>query len=297
MNSFPLVSVVIPSYNRAHSISETLESVFSQTYPNVEILVVDDGSTDNTRAVIESIDNPALKYIYQENKGASGARNTGIDNSSGEYIAFLDSDDLWLPSKLEEQVAFMEKNNECALVLCECDIHDNGKFIENSSFAKRYPNNKDFFESFLKHMVITCSIMFFRKDMLNRIGYFDEDLKTAEDKDLVLRTASQFEVKVLPSTLVKYQKGPDSLSQIVASGNTVKVLEKISTYSSERSEKHSNLIKTEINKKLLKTAEDLIWAKAYRPARETIKKLNKHDPSIKSKTLLLKSYIYPLLKL
>ena len=101
-----LVSVLIPSYNRGYLIGKTIESVLAQTYRPIEIIVVDDGSTDDTRAVIAKF-GPAIRYIYQENAGLAVARNTGLVVARGEFIAFQDSDDMWLPWKLQVQVALM----------------------------------------------------------------------------------------------------------------------------------------------------------------------------------------------
>ena len=113
----PTVSVIIPAYNRADLIGETLESVFAQTYRDYEIIVVDDGSTDNTKEVLASLAAAGkLRYTYQENAGLPAARNTGIRLAVGKYVAFLDSDDLFAPDKLEKQVAVFEANLDAMLV-------------------------------------------------------------------------------------------------------------------------------------------------------------------------------------
>jgi glycosyltransferase involved in cell wall biosynthesis len=120
------VSVVIPSYNSAHHISETLESVFSQSYRPHEIIVVDDGSTDDTRAVLEKYSDRII-YVYQKNAGEPAARNTGIRRASGEFIAFLDADDLWLPNKLTLQMDYFEKHPEVDLVYTDMkQFNENG---------------------------------------------------------------------------------------------------------------------------------------------------------------------------
>ena len=119
MNS--LVSAIIPTYNSVNYISEAINSVLNQTYKNCEIIVVDDGSTDNTRKTVENYIRKyphKIKYFYQENKGPSAARNKGIKEARGNYIAFLDSDDLWLPDKLEKQISLFMKDVSLKLTYC-----------------------------------------------------------------------------------------------------------------------------------------------------------------------------------
>jgi glycosyltransferase involved in cell wall biosynthesis len=111
----PLVSVIIPTYNRAHYVTETIQSVLDQSYQDFEIIVVDDGSTDNTREVIASFKEPRLKYLFQENQGVCAARNNGINASEGEYIKFLDSDDVLLKNALEKQVQVLDGHPDVGL--------------------------------------------------------------------------------------------------------------------------------------------------------------------------------------
>ena len=113
----PKVSVIVPTHNRADLIEYSIRSVLAQTYPDFELLVVDNGSTDSTRSVVDGIGDPRIRYIYQENSGGpAGPRNTGIRESRGEYVAFLDSDDLWVPTKLARQVEVLEKRPAVGLV-------------------------------------------------------------------------------------------------------------------------------------------------------------------------------------
>lgn len=132
-----MVSVIIPSYNRAGSIRAAVESVLKQSYADLELIVVDDGSTDDTEAVLKGIDDDRLRYIYQENAGACVARNTGIAAARGEYIAFHDSDDIWHPTKLEKQMAAFETYG-ADLVFCKMQrIMPDGSV---QIFADRFEN-------------------------------------------------------------------------------------------------------------------------------------------------------------
>ena len=126
----PVVSVIIPTYNHAMYIERTLESVFQQTYKNYEIIVIDDGSTDNTQEVIKSYENK-ITYICKENEGTAKSRNLGLKIAKGKYVAFLDSDDLWMPQKLELQVTLLDKNIDIGLVCTDFEI-----FCENEEGIK-----------------------------------------------------------------------------------------------------------------------------------------------------------------
>ena len=120
--SNPGISVIIPTYNRAHLISRSAKSVLAQTYPDFELIIVDDGSGDNTEEIIEALADPRIRYLrHESNRGVSAARNTGIRAARGDYIAFQDSDDEWLPQKLEKQLGLFEQDNrgDLGLVLCE----------------------------------------------------------------------------------------------------------------------------------------------------------------------------------
>ena len=111
----PLVSIIIPTYNREKIIGRAIDSVFAQTWQNFEIIVLDDGSQDNTKAVVEAY-GPKVKYFYQGNKGIAGARNGGMRHAGGDYLAFLDSDDYWLPAKLEKQMALFGEHPEYGMI-------------------------------------------------------------------------------------------------------------------------------------------------------------------------------------
>lgn len=120
MEQTQLVSVIVPLYNAEKYIEETMESILNQTYKNIEIVIVDDGSKDQSSSIVKNLKKKypeQIKYILQENQGVSVARNTGIENASGEYISFLDSDDLWHPTKIEKQITSMQKSNMNA---CYC---------------------------------------------------------------------------------------------------------------------------------------------------------------------------------
>lgn len=198
-----LVSVIIPTYNQPGFLVQAIESVLKQTYKNYEIIVIDDGSTDNTKEILDSyIKNRKIKYVYQNNKRQAAARNTGILNSKGEFIAFLDHDDLWLPKKLELQVPLF-KDKEVALVYTNSeDINSKGKTIKkrNLKYCGGY-----IFKDLLKRHFITNSSVIIRKECLRKTGLFREDLYGADDIHLWLRISHNFKIEHVPRVLIRYR--------------------------------------------------------------------------------------------
>ena len=190
----PLVSVIIPSWNAGAFIGETISSALAQTYRNLEIIVVDDGSTDDTAGIVKKFTDPRLIYHYQQNSGRPAhARNTGVKLSKGRYIAFLDSDDLWMPQKIEKQMAIIQKNKDVALVSTnayllrgsEKTLHPMVHGLKDGYFncTKLSPEDK----------VVNSSALV-NKEILNHLGGLNEnaDLKAIEDYDLWLRLASKY---------------------------------------------------------------------------------------------------------
>ena len=139
----PEISVIVPTYNYAHFIGDCLDSIFAQTYKDFEVIVIDDGSTDDTARVLEKYKGE-IRYIYQENKGLPAARNTGIKAAQGEYLAFLDSDDLWLPEKLGEQVLFLRNEADMGIIFSDASAFNEKGVIQNPTFMDyRIPTATD----------------------------------------------------------------------------------------------------------------------------------------------------------
>jgi len=199
--------VIIPAYNADKFIKDALESVFAQNYEPLEIIVVDDGSTDSTAEIVKGFQNSGrtLLYLYQENAGPSRARNVGIRASRGEFITFLDADDLWTPMKLQRQVDFIESNNEANLVFGDMQVFDYEGCIIDSAFTKHgHPpcdeqgKVVDAFHHLLQRNFVSTATVLLRKDTLNETGYFDEKLWYAEDYDLWLRFSLKFDLFCMP---------------------------------------------------------------------------------------------------
>jgi glycosyltransferase involved in cell wall biosynthesis len=192
MTMNPLVSVIIPTYNRAGIIVDTIENVFRQTYSNIELIIVDDGSSDETESILKSYGSK-IRWAIQENAGPAAARNRGIAMANGEITAFQDSDDAWHPSKIERQVALMQKAGE-SIVCCLCNSVVQLPGIEVCSFENA-PVNPPIEEGIWLNpaeVLATRFILFnqaaaIRTEILRKVGGFDESLRLLEDMDLCLR--------------------------------------------------------------------------------------------------------------
>jgi Glycosyltransferases involved in cell wall biogenesis len=204
-NKLPLISVIIPTFNRASIIERAIHSVLKQTHKNIEIIIVDDCSTDGTQSILNKFKNNNFFYfLHEKNKGPAAARNTGIFNSSGEYIAFLDSDNEWLPKKLEIQIRSFQKAKDIGLVYCDTIVLKNHQIVSiiPSPAIKNIEGN--IFNSLLIENFIDTSSVLIKKECFQNIGYFDEKFDCLEDYDLFLRICKCYNVKHVKDFLVKY---------------------------------------------------------------------------------------------
>ncbi len=194
----PTVSVIIPTYNRADIIGEAIRSVQVQTFENWEIIVVDDASKDDTDRVVTSIDDARVRYIKHEcNRGGSAARNTGIKHSSGEYLAFLDSDDLWFPKKLENQLkVFWNSSSNVGLVYTGTIIKEGCRKLK--PYAEGWITN----DLLVKNVVGGCSVGMIKKEVISTVGLFDESLPSSQDKDFWLRISKEYRFKYVDDCMV-----------------------------------------------------------------------------------------------
>lgn len=218
----PLVSVIIPTYNRSGLLAEAIESVLAQTWKDLEIIVVDDGSTDNTRDALVPY-RTRIKYIFQANSGGcSRPRNVGIRHSNGEYIAFLDSDDIMACPKIQLQVAFLKKHPEVGMVFTDFGtFSDSGTLSESfiSSGHSRFlalprksvgPNDYILVQGLcdclaLDNFIGTPSCVVVRRRVVQRVGVFDESLYASEDIDMWFRIAQSFAIGFIDLPLLDYR--------------------------------------------------------------------------------------------
>ncbi len=221
----PKVSIIIPAFNADNFIAETIESVLAQTYLSYEIIVVDDGSQDNTMDVVWPY-RDMVNYIRQENGGPSRARNRGIHEATGEYVAFLDADDLWMAHKLEKQVAFMDDHPHVGFcfadsVLFDASGEEQMTFFMTKTVLPTLPfiqekggrilSRKVHQDLLYENFIVTASIMI-RKEAFSDEDWFDECLFAAEDFDLWFRLAALSQGGYIPESLVKKRKHETNIS-------------------------------------------------------------------------------------
>ena len=190
----PRVSVVIPTYNRAWTLGEAIDSALGQTFESFEVLVVDDGSTDGTAKLLGRYGS-AVRVLRQTNQGVSAARNAGIRSARGELIALLDSDDLWRPEKLARQVAYFDALPGALICQCQEIWIRNGVRV-NPKQRHRKPAG-DIFSRSLELCLVSPSAVMMRRRLLSQVGFFDESLPACEDYDLWLRVSARFPVGLI----------------------------------------------------------------------------------------------------
>lgn len=212
MSPNELVSVIIPTYNRANLIQQSVKSVLNQTYNNFEIIIIDDGSSDNTEEVINKLNDNRIRYIkHAVNKGASAARNTGIREAKGKYIAFQDSDDHWLPDKLEKQVKRIENTpDHVGAVFGGYWII--GKGNEKRYFPEQVIKDGNIFHTLLKGNVVGMPVVMIKKICFDKVGYFNETLPALEDWELLLRISRDYEFLYINEPLVTVYETENSIS-------------------------------------------------------------------------------------
>lgn len=192
----PLVSIIVPCYNQARFLSEAIRSVDEQTYKNTEVIIVNDGSKDNTEAVtlelVRQYPKLKIKYILQKNSGLSGARNTGLKAAQGEYVNFLDSDDVFTDSsKIEVQVAYLKSHKSCSIVYCDAEYFSEDKtLLEGRRIVWGDHTSGKVFLNLLRecNFILVHSVLI-RREVMDTIGTFNENLHSMEDFDYWLRCA------------------------------------------------------------------------------------------------------------
>lgn len=196
----PKISVIIPTFNSAGYLARALESVFNQSFTDYEVIVVDDGSTDNTEELARSFV-PKIAYYRKSNGGPSSARNFGIGKSAGEYLAFLDSDDCWLPDKLRLQLEVFQRHSAAGLVGCGMTIlNEKGRILIES---RKSPGKLELTNDLIyRNNIASGSTLMIRRDVVDTVGLFDEELLGAEDWDYGLRVFQHFDIYFVEEPLV-----------------------------------------------------------------------------------------------
>jgi len=207
----PSVSVIIPTFNRREFVLEAVRSVLEQTFEPLELIVVDDGSTDGTADALRGLGDRRLRVIEQKNRGVSAARNAGVAVSRAPLVAFLDSDDLWLPQKLQVQTAYMDANPDISICQTEELWLRRGRRVNPKS--KHRKRSGWIFEDCLPLCIVSPSATMMRRLAFDALGGFDEGLLACEDYDLWLRASLRYQISTLSEPLIVKRGGrPDQLS-------------------------------------------------------------------------------------
>lgn len=188
MTEGKLVSILIPAYNAERYIAESLRSATSQTYRDIEIIIVDDGSTDKTKETILSLSDPRVRFFSQENKGIAKTRNRLLKEAKGDYVTFLDSDDIYLSDKVEKEARFLDSRPDYFAVYSDLRYFFDG--APNKFYKHKYTfPSGDIFSELLRKQFITNTTLMFRRAVVDKIGYFDENTREVEDWNYFLKMA------------------------------------------------------------------------------------------------------------
>lgn len=278
----PLVSAIVPAFNAERYVGEAIDSILAQSYPNIEILVVDNASTDNTAAIIKRY-GERVTYLHQAKKGPAAARNQGLMQSRGDFIAFLDADDLWLPEKTERQIRYLVDHPEVGV----CYSHY--EFIDSESRphpfkARPQMLNGWAFEALLKlqlHVGIGTTMI--RRSCIDDVGMLDENLITAEDTNFFIRLAKNYQFGYLRGPVARYRIHQDSLTKTdgVRRG-TFKSLDYLVDRYSELHPSRSSLMAEAYAVRHLARGKRGFYRGDYADARQHARKAIKYKPSLGS---------------
>jgi len=224
-------SVVIPLYNKANFIGDCLESVLKQTHQDFEVIIVNDGSTDGSKKVVETFKDPRIQVLHQNNKGASAARNSGIEKAKNKWIALIDADDYWYPNHLEELNKMISKYPKADLVCNNYEILLNKKlikypFISLDNVSKSQYIENYFLASKVDSLTLTCSFGFTKK-IFEKVGGFDEDIRSGQDTDLMIRLGLNSIIAYNPIITSRYNSlSENNLSKSEFISDRIKIFNK-----------------------------------------------------------------------
>ena len=288
MNNNPLVSVIIPVYNRENLIHRAIKSITDQTYKNLEIIVVNDGSTDNTEEKIKQIKDERIKYFkIKKNMGVSSARNKGIELSSGEIIALQDSDDESVPERIEKQLKLLlSSNREFGAVCCGRELYDSntgtkiGEILREVDYKENFTKGSYFLTPSTNNLMI-------KKTVLNEVGYFDERLYAGEDTELAIRVSKKYRYGFINQPLIKVTRNHNQLTRNTK--NYIISKEIIIA-------KHEDFLSNEILYNTCKSiANYYILTNDYSKAKEYIKKSFKYKFTLKTLIQYIGIIFFPFL--
>jgi len=211
MHSKPLVSIILPTWNRALLLPRALNSIKAQSFCDYEIVVIDDGSEDNTRQVISTHDAP-VRYYYQANGGVASARNLGVEKATGQWVAFLDSDDSWMCEKLLLQMQALAQNPDVSMVFSDYEVWDESLSPPEMVQIRCYPGKDTSYSALTRHNFVGTLTVVVQRQSIEAIGGFDVGLKRGSDYDAWLRIARKQRIMRVPGVLARYRRHQNSLT-------------------------------------------------------------------------------------
>ncbi|MBD1866918.1 glycosyltransferase [Cyanobacteria bacterium FACHB-471] len=256
----PLISVVIPVYNGEKTIKETVGSVLNQTFSNFELIVINDGSQDSTLEILSNISDSRLKVLSYSNAGLAASRNRGIEQASGEYISFIDADDLWTADKLEAQLKALQANPQASVAYSWTNwIDESNQFLRSGGHI--LASGQVYTKLLIRDFVESGSNPLIRKQALDTVGGFDGSVPGVEDWDMWLRLAARYEFVAVPSPQILYRISANSMSTNVwkMEKSSLRVIEKAFAEASQSSELDSS---TALKRKVLGSRYQYLTLKA-----------------------------------
>lgn len=245
----PFFSIIIPTYNRRGFLAVAIDSVLRQTFPDFELIIIDDGSEDNSEELCLSFKDDRIRYFSQEHRGVSFSRNEGLRKAKGEYICFLDTDDRFLSRKLARTGSFIQKYPEYMIFHTEELWYRNCKILAQKKYHQKPEGNV--FKEALRLCCISPSCACIKREVFETVGLFDETLPACEDYDFWLRATSRYQVKLIPEILTLKQGGhPDQLSRKYPAMDTfrIKAIKKVLAQGSLSAEQKNTALKELKNK-------------------------------------------------
>ena len=224
----PTISVIIPVYNGEKTIKQTIESVLNQTFRDFELLIINDGSQDATLEIIQAINDARIQAFSYPNSGVSASRNRALTKAKGEFISFIDADDLWTPNKLELQLKALQDNPQAAVAYSWSDwIDESGQFLRSGGHIT--VNGKAYEKLLLRDFIESGSNPLIRKQALDEVGYFEQSVTPAEDWDMWLRLAARYEFVTVEVPQILYRISPNSASFNIVKmeAGSLKVIERV----------------------------------------------------------------------
>lgn len=285
------ISVIIPTYNRADHIAKAVESALQQDIPDLEVIVADDGSTDQTAQAVQGISDPRVRYVRKHNGGCSSARNFGVANSHREYVAFLDSDDAWNPGWLKTAVGIMEKDAGVGAVYGSIISETKeGELLGtyDLTLGGRFP------EATVPYVLSTCmgllgSNVVARREVVNGIGGWDETFRTSGDLDFGLRLATDHRVALVGEPVIRLRETAGSLSKNVNTGNRLRVLDQFSARRPDLAGQYASIIRKSRGRILCSYGDDLLAIRNVEEGERQLLASLRTSPTWRALWLLLKA--------